>query len=66
MCIRDSPKAIKASATDIPVLYVNMTLKNDGAYRETDEQQFLELCELAENVATLKKLIDSLVNFCIR
>ena len=24
------PKAIKASATDIPVLYVNMTLKNDG------------------------------------
>ena len=26
------PKAIKASATDIPVLYVNMTLKNDGAY----------------------------------
>ena len=40
------PKAIKASATDIPVLYVNMTLKNDGAYQETDEQQFLELCEL--------------------
>lgn len=27
-----------------------MTLKNDGAYQETDEQQFLELCELAENV----------------
>ena len=52
------PKAIKASATDIPVLYVNMTLKNDGAYRETDEQQFLELCELAENV--VKRRIEQL------
>ena len=52
------PKAIKASATDIPVLYVNMTLKNDGAYQETDEQQFLELCELAENV--VKRRIEQL------
>ena len=52
------PKAIKASATDIPVLYLNMTLKNDRAYGETDEQQFLTLCELAENV--VKRRIEQL------
>ena len=52
------PKAIKASATDIPVLYLNMTLKNDRAYKETNEQQFLNLCELAENV--VKRRIEQL------
>ena len=52
------PKAIKASATDIPVLYLNMTLKNDRPYEETDEQQFLNLCELAENV--VKRRIEQL------
>lgn len=37
------PKAIKASATDIPVLYLNMTLRDpDG--------DFLALSELADNV----------------
>lgn len=41
----ERPKAIKASATDIPVLYLNMTLKNDRPYEEADEQQFLNLCE---------------------
>ena len=44
------PKAIKASATDIPVFYLNMTLKNDRPYEGTNEQQFLDMCELAENV----------------
>lgn len=39
------PKAIKASATDIPVLYVNMTLKDDGG-----SGNFLALAELADNV----------------
>ena len=52
------PKAIKASATDIPVLYLNMTLRNAPAYSETDEQQFLNLCELAENV--VKRRIEQL------
>ena len=52
------PKAIKASATDIPVLYLNMTLKNDRPYEDTDEQQFLNLCELAENV--VKRRIEQL------
>lgn len=52
------PKAIKASATDIPVLYVNMTLRNDVPYHDTDEQQFLNMCELAENV--VKRRIEQL------
>ena len=52
------PKAIKASATDIPVLYLNMTLKGDRPFEETDEQQFLNLCELAENV--VKRRIEQL------
>ncbi len=37
------PKAIKASATDIPVLYLNMTLKDA-------EGDFLSLADLADNV----------------
>lgn len=52
------PKAIKASATDIPVFYLNMTLKNDHPYEDTNNQQFLELCELAENV--VKRRIEQL------
>ena len=54
----ERPKAIKASATDIPVLYLNMTLKNDRPYEEADEQRFLNLCELAENV--VKRRIEQL------
>ena len=46
----ERPKAIKASATDIPVFYLNMTLKKDKPYQHTDEQAFLNLSELAENV----------------
>ena len=44
------PKAIKASATDIPVLYLNMTLRDNKPYTEPDEAQFLQMCELADNV----------------
>ena len=54
----ERPKAIKASATDIPVLYLNMTLKNDRVYEEADAEQFLNLCELAENV--VKRRIEQL------
>ena len=54
----ERPKAIKASATDIPVLYINMTLKDNRAYEEIDEEQFLTLCELAENV--VKRRIEQL------
>ena len=52
------PKAIKASATDIPVFYLNMTLKKDKPYELTDEQAFLGLCELADNV--VKRRIEQL------
>lgn len=38
------PKAIKASATDIPVLYLSMTLR-DG----DDDSRFLELAHVADN-----------------
>ncbi|WP_300971831.1 MULTISPECIES: efflux RND transporter permease subunit [Muribaculaceae] len=37
------PKAIKASATDIPVLYLNMTLRDGSG-------DFLQMAEVAENV----------------
>ena len=46
----ERPKAIKASATVIPVFYLNMTLRKDKPYQATDEQAFLNMSELAENV----------------
>lgn len=39
----ERPKAVKASATDIPVVYLNMT------QREGDDR-FLEICDLAGNI----------------
>ncbi|MCD7710070.1 MAG: efflux RND transporter permease subunit [Porphyromonadaceae bacterium] len=52
------PRAIKSSATDIPVFYLNLTLKSDHPYEETDEPRFLELCTVAENV--IKRRIEQL------
>lgn len=52
------PKAIKASATDIPVFYLNMTQKDAVPYQETDGDAFLEMCTLAENV--VKRRIEQL------
>lgn len=54
----ERPKVIKASATDIPVLYLNLTLKNDKPGEMTDEQNFLELSEFADNV--IKRRIEQL------
>ena len=54
----DRPKVVKASATDIPVLYLNLTLKSDSAYTPTDEKAFLNLCEFAESV--IKRRIEQL------
>ena len=54
----ERPKVIKASATDIPVFYLNLTLKNDSAYGDTEQQSFLELCEFAESV--IKRRIEQL------
>ena len=54
----ERPKVVKASATDVPVFYLNLTLKSDSAYRATDEKAFLDLCEFAENV--IKRRIEQL------
>ena len=54
----ERPKVIKASATDIPVFYLNLTLKSDSAYGKVDERAFLDLCEFAENV--IKRRIEQL------
>lgn len=43
------PKAIKASATDIPVVYLQLTLKDEANTKPGDEK-FLELCDVAENI----------------
>ena len=54
----ERPKVIKASATDIPVFYLNLALKNDSAYGKVAERAFLDLCEFAENV--IKRRIEQL------
>ena len=54
----ERPKVVKASATDIPVFYLNLTLKNDSAYKQTDQHAFLGLCEFAETV--IKRRIEQL------
>ncbi len=49
----ERPRVVKASATDIPVFYLNLTLKSDSAYLPQSGQAtpaFLELCEFAQNV----------------
>ena len=38
----ERPKVIKASATDIPCFYLNLTLKNDSAYSITGQTIFPE------------------------
>lgn len=52
------PKVIKASATDIPVFYLNLTVKNDSAYGKSDQAAFIELCGFAESV--IKRRIEQL------
>lgn len=52
------PRVIKASATDIPVFYLNLTLKEDKPYMPTDEQKFLDLSDFADNV--VKRRIEQL------
>ncbi len=49
----DRPRVIKASATDIPVFTLNLTLKN-----EQTDADFLDLCEFAETV--IKQRIEQL------
>lgn len=49
------PKAVKASATDIPVVYLQLTLKNENGEMknenpDSDDSQFSEMAKVAENI----------------
>ncbi len=50
----DRPRVIKASATDLPVFYLNVTLKDDSLSKKNDQNipsdKFIELSEFCENV----------------
>lgn len=52
------PRVIKASATDIPVFYLNLTLKGDTPYNPTDDKVFLGLSVFAEDI--VKRRIEQL------
>ena len=54
----ERPRVIKASATDIPVFYLNLTLKSDENHDPKDLSAFLDLCEFAETV--IKRRIEQL------
>lgn len=50
----DRPQVIKASATDLPVFYLNITLQDDSLSKEKNKTissaKFIELSEFCENV----------------
>jgi multidrug efflux pump subunit AcrB len=46
----DRPRVIKASATDIPVFNLDLTLRSDSSFEHTDIPRFIELSEFAESV----------------
>ncbi|MDD4032876.1 MAG: efflux RND transporter permease subunit, partial [Bacteroidales bacterium] len=54
----DRPRVVKASANDIPVLYLNLTLKTDSTFDTSVDPDFLDLCEFAGTV--IKRQIEQL------
>jgi multidrug efflux pump subunit AcrB len=46
----ERPRVIKASATDIPVFNLNLTLRSDSSFEHTHIPKFIELSEFAETV----------------
>lgn len=58
----ERPKVVKSSATDIPVFYLNISLKDADSLKAnaSDEvnSRFMELCEFVENV--IRKRIEQL------
>jgi multidrug efflux pump subunit AcrB len=54
----ERPRVIKASATDIPVFYLNLTLRDDEKYGSTGTDRFLAMSEFAETV--IKRRIEQL------
>ena len=47
---QERPRVIKASATDIPVFNLDLTLRADSSFEQTDMAKFMELSEFAETV----------------
>ncbi|MDR0962001.1 MAG: efflux RND transporter permease subunit [Mediterranea sp.] len=54
----ERPKVVKASATDVPVFYLNLTLKEATGNAPQDDAAFLDLSEFARNV--IKRRIEQL------
>ncbi|MDR0537792.1 MAG: efflux RND transporter permease subunit [Tannerellaceae bacterium] len=55
----ERPRVVKASATDIPVFNLNLTLKDDIRFQDNESAStFLDLCELSETV--IKRQIEQL------
>lgn len=54
----ERPRVIKSSATDISVENLNLTLRNEGLHKATQESAFLELSDYAE--AVVKRRIEQL------
>ncbi|WP_188754006.1 efflux RND transporter permease subunit [Parapedobacter defluvii] len=52
------PRAVKASATDIPVFFLHISVKNDQPYDAGDESGFLNLSELSRSM--IKRRIEQL------
>jgi multidrug efflux pump subunit AcrB len=52
----ERPRIIKASATDIPVFYLNVSLKNQ--YAGKNKERFMEISEFSEQI--IKKRIEQL------
>jgi multidrug efflux pump subunit AcrB len=46
----ERPRVIKASATDIPVFNLDLTLRSDLSFEHTDVAKFIELSEFSETV----------------
>lgn len=46
----ERPRVVKSSATDIPVLYLNLTLRSDQPFEPTQVGKFLELSDFADAV----------------
>lgn len=44
------PTGVKASATDIPVVYLQMTLKDDGGEVAFSDTRFGEMARIADNI----------------
>lgn len=52
------PRVIKASTTDIPVYYLNLSLSHQGNDNITETNRFIELSEFAESI--IRKRIEQL------